>query len=481
MDVVDAIKRYGADKIAFLGLFAVALLLARFIVVSRSAIILSGPIELKYAGLSVSMPTENGWRSEKQWKYYESAFTLSSFFDAGSGRTTAMARCRYILLPTTASADALFEEKASAIGGVLANRGQIPIDISGSSFAESLQDTGPLLINWVYIENTKELFDIFFGIAKLPNGHRLDIEVYQEGDDADRAEQVFRRVTESVKLKDNQALDAGCETVAAIKSKGLGSFLGSPPAGETQDGGNFYLMKDARGRSIGFAMDVVISAPILQQNRESELYDVGEGAQSIQAASFYYIRDPYNREQATFFQGRNKLDEFTWRSETSDIVGKSGAEIILNRTGVMTIRKFGQTVEDKSYHISSAAIPNIFDTLTFSQILDSDYEEVLVEVIEADGTILPLRICRIKTDDSAVEWLFGEETTRKEVVHILKTELLDGRGFYDKVFFDGRRRILKQLLKRETEYVLERTDAETIRKEFPERADYILRKDKLLR
>jgi len=489
MDVVDATKKYGADKIAFLGLFAVALLLARLIIASKSAIVLSGPIELKYGGLSVSIPTANGWQSEKQWKYYKNAFTLSSFFDSGSGSTSAMARCRYLLLPTTAAADTLFQEKASASGGVIANTGQIPIDRAGFSFAKSLQDTGPFLINWIHIENPKELFDIFFGIAKLPNGRQLDIEVYQEGDDVDFAEQVFRRVADSVKLKDNQALDAGCEIIGEIKNKGLappigeagpGSFLGSHFTQETQNGGNFYLMKDAKGRSVGFAMDVMIAAPFLQQDREPELYDFGPEDQNIQAASFDYIRGPYNREQATFFQGRNNLDEFTWRSETSGIVGRSGAEIILDKTGVMTVRRFGRTVEDNRYHISSAAIPTIFDALIFSQILDSDYEEIFVDIINADGTILPLHICRIEKDDSVIERFFSKEAARKEVTYVLRLELLDGRGFSDQVFLDNQRRILKRFMQLEAVYIFERTDAETIQREFPERADYILQKNKML-
>ncbi|UCE99110.1 MAG: hypothetical protein JSV82_07995 [Planctomycetota bacterium] len=478
--MVYAIKKKGADKIAFLGLLLVALLLARLIIASKSTIALSKPLVLNYSGLSVSIPAGNGWKSEKRWIYHKNAFTLTAFFDSGSGSMAAVARCRYLLAPTTAAVDTLFNEKAATIGGSIANQGQIPVDISDYRFTNSSQSTGTLIVDWVHIQKPKGLFDTFYGVTHLPNGRQLDIEVYQAGADTDLAKSVFNRVAESVKIRNSQILDAGCEIVAAIKRKGLDSFFGSHFDKETKNGANFFLIKDARQRSIGFTMDVLIAAPVLQQNRETELYDFDLSAQTIQAASFYYIRRPYNREQATLFQGVNNLDEFTWRSETSRIDAKSGAEIVLDKPAVMTVRKLGETVEDNSYHISSAAIPDIFSELTFRQILDSDYKEILVDIIEADGAILPLLISRIEKDTSAIEQFFSKAADREKVTYVLKLELLDGRGFSEQVFFDNKKLILKRLLRREVIYIIERTDEDTILREFPERADYILRKSKTL-
>ena len=60
MDKTYDIRKIGGDKIALLGLFVVSLLIARFIVVSKSAILLLEPIPLTDTGLSVSMPDGNG-------------------------------------------------------------------------------------------------------------------------------------------------------------------------------------------------------------------------------------------------------------------------------------------------------------------------------------------------------------------------------------------------------------------------------------
>jgi hypothetical protein len=234
-------------------------------------------------------------------------------------------------------------------------------------------------------------------------------------------------------------------------------------------------------------MDVTIAASGPQQDDKAE---------GIEAASFDYVRGPYKHEQATVFEGQNNLGEFNWKSELGSISGRSGTEIVLDKKGVMAVRQFGRSfdfapystqsthnkrIEESGYRISPAAIPTIFDSLAFSQIIESDHEEIFVDILNADGTILPLLIRRIDRERTAIERLFEKEAARKEVAHIFRAEFMDGRDFYDEVFLDEGGRILKRLLKREAECALERTDAETLQSEFPERGDYILQRDKLPR
>lgn len=453
-------KKYAADKIALLGLLIVAVLIARLIIASRSAIVLSEPIKLNYAGLSVSVPTGNGWQSEKQWKYRENAFTLSSFFDSGSGKVTGLTSCRYLLATTPATSDMLFKEKTSAVGGAIADTGQTWTD--------------KLTINWVHIKKPKAMFDMFFGTTRLPNNRQLDIEVYQAMGDDDLAGRLFKRITESLKFEDNQLLEAGSEIIAEVKRKGLDSFLGSHFDKEPQNGApldnqsreSFFLIKDAAGRIIGFAMDVFVAAAVLQSP------DFGQDAQpDIQAASFYYIRGRHDRQQVTFFQGRNNLDEFAWTSETSRTNGRSGAEIVLDKAGTMTVSKFGPKAKDKSYRLGSAAIPDILADLTFSQMLDSSHKKILVDIIDAEGAIIPAVISRIEGQQPPA--------AEEEAAYVLKVEFLDGQGFSEQVYLDSQRQVSKRLLQQENIYTIERSSAENVLKQFPERAEFILRKKML--
>ena len=476
-------KRRGVDKIALLGLFIVAVLAAHFIVVWRSSIVLSEPIELDCAGLSVSIPSGNGWRSEKQWKYEQNGFTLSSFFDSGSGEVTALVSCRYLLSATQATLDVLFKEKVSEAGGVIAKTGQIEAGKPGFSFAKGSQNGTLLTVDWAHIKRPETLFDMFFGVAQLPNNRRLDIEVSQATGDIDLTEGIFKSVTESLKFTDNQLLEAGSKIISEIKSKGLDSFLA--PAGNEQGQGRegFFLIKEAGGRTIGFAMEVLGSHFSEMPQNGSAIEPAPEAQLNILAGSFYYIRRRYDREQATFFQSDNNLDEFVWKSESSSLIGRSGTEMVLSKDGIMTVKKFDMPRrfasqnrsggEEKDYQIGPAAIPDVLGELVFSQMLDSDRKEIFVDIIEADGRITPALVSRTEAEDSVV--------TGEEAGYVFRVEFLDGRGFSEQVYLDGQRRISKILLQQENTYTLERTSAENILREFPEQGSYILqKKDKIL-
>ena len=193
MDKTYDIKKIGSDKIALLGLFVVALLIARLIVASKSALILSEPIILTQAGLSVSMPSGNGWKSEKQWNYHENAssFSLSSNFTPGSGKPTAWAHCRYLLAAETTTPQIRFEQMASEVDGAIIKTDWMQIDT--------------LAIDWALIEKPQTPLSFIFGTAKLPNNHQLDIEVHQIMGDAEMAELAFKRIVKSLNFESSTA------------------------------------------------------------------------------------------------------------------------------------------------------------------------------------------------------------------------------------------------------------------------------------
>ena len=189
MDKTYKIRKIGGDKIALLGLFVVSLLIARMIVVSRSAILLSEPIQLSRSGLSVSMPEGNGWKSDKQWRYYKNGCSLRSVFVLGTKTPTAEARCVYI--PTTRITDlqSLFEQKASEIKGDIVKIDQIKKEA--------------LIFDWVQIENPKTSLIFIYGTAKLSQNHRLDIEVQQIMNDPWMAEQAFKKIVQNLNFEEN--------------------------------------------------------------------------------------------------------------------------------------------------------------------------------------------------------------------------------------------------------------------------------------
>ncbi len=216
MDKTYKIRKIGGDKIALLGLFIVSLLIARMIVVSRSAILLSEPIKLPRSGLSVSMPEGNGWKSDKQWRYYEDVFSLRSSFAIGTKNPTAVARCVYIPATGTADIQSLFEQKA--------------LDAKGEIVKEDRITKDTLTFDWAYIENPKESIIFIFGTARLSYNRRLDIEVWQVMNDPGMAESAFKKIVQNLifeenQLEENPLIETGSKTITQIKSKGINGFF----------------------------------------------------------------------------------------------------------------------------------------------------------------------------------------------------------------------------------------------------------------
>ncbi|MHC4394921.1 MAG: hypothetical protein ACYS1A_04635 [Planctomycetota bacterium] len=408
-------KRYSADKIVLLGLFVLALLIARFITASRSAIVLTGPIELIHTGLSVSMPAGNGWRTRKQWKYQQNSFTLTSDFVPVAGSVKAQVHCQYILAATQTEPQLRFKQKAASFDGIIAEKGQIRTD--------------NLTISWAHVKRPQTLSGIFLGTAQLPNNRQFDIDVPQTTGDTDLAERAFKAVVQNLKFHDNQLLKDGSEILAEIKTIGLNRLLDWRFAKTPQNAPAFFLMKNAAGQTAGFTMDLFANS---DQNSQ---FNMG-------AKSFSYIRKPYARERRTYFKSDNGFNEFIWESRTTSLADRSAARIVLDRTGLMTVSKLSPSAEEKNYQLNPAAIPKILLELLFSRMLDSDYEKIIVDIIEADGTITPA--------------LVSKTAAAEKDLYVLRAELLNRRNLY------------------------EPTGIESILKQFPERTNYILQKNRLL-
>ena len=100
------------------------------------------------------------------------------------------------------------------------------------------------------------------------------------------------------------------------------------------------------------------------------------------------------------------------------------------------------------------------------QMLVSDSKDAVVDLIDADGGIAPAFISKIETED--VPYEFSLQT-------------LDNRGIVERIMLDGKKQISKVLLRQQDTYILERTTAEDILMYFPERSEYILQTDKMLK
>jgi hypothetical protein len=438
MNNTQETKNPGYDKIALLGLFMLSLLLANSIVFFKSRISFSDPIRLSKTGLSVSMPSGHNWQSEKQWKYQENIFSLSSLFPRGSERPTAWANCQYLLSAETTTPQMRFEQRASAIDAVVTETNQTKTDT--------------LTIDWARIDIPELHFSMFFGTSRLPDNRQLDIEVSQIAGEGELTEQIFKRIIESLKFEDNRLLKDGAEVVAEIKRRGIDSFLNS------QNQQAYFLIKDEAKRNIGFTMDMIIDSDIDGSATDDQ--------PDIRAAGQFYLQGQNSVEHATFFQCSNNLDQFVYKSETSSRIGRIVAEIVLNTPDVITIRKLQTQTDEKSYCLGPAMIPEVFLDQLLMQMLVSEKKQIIVDIIEATGKIIPTLLTEIETTEDI--------TADKDAAFAFELELLDGRGFSERLYLNERKQIYKRLARQDNLYILERTGAENIASEFPEHAGRIL-------
>lgn len=437
MDKTVRTKKIAADKIAFLGLLIAALLIARLIIASRAAIVLSEPIVLEYSGVSIAVPTGQGWRSEYEWLYQDDRFSLNSIFVPQSTNPSILVHCQYLLASEEITAKAMFDRRAMKIRGSIEETGQT--------------ETGTLTLEWAHIQKTKNLFNTFIGTVLLPNNRRLNIEVDEVTGDAEAARRLFSKIAETVNFEDNRLLAAGTDIVSSIKSTGLDRFL------HDTDRQSLFLVKDAARRTIGFTTELLVDS---QQNHPL----------NIRGVSLVYMPGRYALELASVFHSDNSFDEFEWHIESVGLTRSTGTEITAQYQGPITVKRIGSQAMEKSYHPGGAMIPVILVNMVFEQMLDSNYEKIAVDVIKTDGTIAPMIISRAQAKDKAGD--------TEKIEYALRAELLDGRGFSELTFFDSQKQIVGSILKQDRVYLFERTDMATILTLFPQQAEYFLKKEK---
>jgi len=416
--------------------------------------VFSEPIGLSHTGLSVSMPSGNGWQAGEQWEYRENTFILSAVFLPVSRKPAATVQCRYLLAAPQTDTDIQFQQWADALDGEIAQTG--------------LLEAGTLAVHWVHIKEREAQRTVFFATVQLPNGRQFEIELHEATGDTDRARNVFMGVAESLKFEDVPLLAAGGRVVAQIKNRGLSELLHRPTEKKSDKGATgreFFLIKDASKQPIGFTMDV-FSFP---QRASKTSDDSTVSSVDVQIESILYVRGKYPQEQASIFKCNNSLDEFFWKNEGRSLAGATAAEITARQTGVMTVTLLAPRPYRRDYQLGPAAIPDFFFDHLLSQMLDGDYQEIIADLIDTQGKIIPTLISKIQIDDTA-----GLED---QAQFAFKLEFLDGRGFSETVYLDSQRQVKRRILHQQGLYILERTDAQTVLKQFPERAGILQQTD----
>jgi hypothetical protein len=437
------LRRDIAEKIALPVILVISILAARLVVGLRSAVTLSGLIELSRSGLSVRMPLGNGWQCESKWIYQDNGFIIRSTLTVNPANQS-QARCRYLLATEAVTPEQRFDEQAAGLEGKVVETGQLKVNHLAVEWARIIR----------YIGEESDLsglgiaaYETIFGICELPAGRQLEIEVLSQEEGL--CWNAFERIAKGVRFNDNGLLQAGAEVIGEVKSGGLADIspdVLSPERNLT----SAFIILNSRGRAIGFMTNAIVAE--------------NEAQPTVKAAYYYYFRRPLPDEQVGFFRGDAAFEQFTWKVEASSHEGTKGIEME-GKNGVLTTsfaadRRSGS--EENEYVLGQAAVPDVVLELVEKKLLDSSREEIIVDVIRSDGTVAPVYIEKI-----------SPTVARQAYAYALRFEILDGRGYWQQIYYDQAKQPAKILLGQDTIFTFQHATANQIAEAFPERADIV--------
>lgn len=428
-----------AKTIAMPALLVISLLAARLVMQSKTGIRMSAPIDLNRSGLSVSMPSGNGWQCKEKWSFEESSFNVSSIFAVSRLNDRAYAQCRYLL--------AAGEETPTE---------RLDHEYSGKKLITTGQSTeGNLTANWATI-NTDSGIEIILGVCELADGRQLEIEVLQNASEQNTAKDIFEKIFKSIRFSDNGLLRAGTRLISDIRNEGLDI------ARDNDSSVSFFTIADPHNKIIGFTMDAVA---LVRTDANA----------AINAADYYYLKGTVSDEQVSYFRGDANLRQFTWRVEASSKTGRKGIEMTAD-SGMLTVRRLRAGLpfdkrtdrETDKYELGETAVPDTVLDPILAKALDINEQAVIIDIIRADGTVIPVYIeksppAQNRTDSNS-----------------LRLEWLDGRNYWQQIYYDSSKKTTKTILGQETTYTLNVSDANEIIKLFPERANLVHDKSPLL-
>jgi hypothetical protein len=427
------LKKFGADKIAFLGMFIISLLIAWLIVSINSALTFSEPIELAHSGFSICVPTGKDWQSNKKWQYEDNTFVLSSNLLFEQNLPAIAVNCRYYLTSEDLNPRTWLERQAQVANNAIVEKGEI--------------QKGNLSVHWAHIEIP---FTVYWASAELPNNRTIDVEVIQTRPDIDIAEKVFWKVIDKLDFREDNPVKNGEEIVNQVRSRGIDTFI------DDHNKEVCFFILDSSGYNVGFTIDQLSLANAADQN-------------DIHGTSQFFFAGPSARQQYTSFRSDKNFSAYTWQGQTIARAGRAVTQIVSNQNGSINVMsRVNNVPRQTTYTNASDIVPSIFLELFVSQFVRDNFQEAVIDVIESSGRVTPALISFAPAQEEA-----------QDVSIAVKLEFMDGRDYSQLLYLDKDGHISKEIMHYEQEYKLEKTDIESIRQQFPGQAVNIIEQNLL--
>ncbi len=432
----DIIRKYSLEEVALLAMFAFGLLIAGLIVVRRGRIEMSEPVELPHSGLSLSLPAGPGWERSAGWSYETSTseFSLSARLRVGN-QLGGVVHCRYLLASAETDPEQVLTERLAAATLQAARWDRIDNDVT---------------VHWVEAGRPGRVADTFLGVAALDHGRVLEISVRAPVDHL-LADKVFRLIAESVVFVSDEFISRGAGFVRRFRSRGLGDIIQQQ---KVADGESIYLINDAVGKPAGFRIETF--------RKSAE----GSDWSSVAVERIHYTVGTRGQASKSHFECTDRLDRFIWQSGRMSRRAPHAiaTEIELADDGSMHIRG-ATSSQELTYRPGEHAVAEILIDQVTRAFLGAYENEALIDLILADGTIIPAVISTVDVSrDTENKW---------GAAYSVRVRFLHGGEAYVQSYFDFEKNLVGKIEKNRRVLYWHKSDRKTLAETFDNLERYL--------
>ena len=424
--------KYSVAEVVLLVTFAFSLLVGYYIVQERQKIGLSAPIKLDYTGVSVSLPSGEGWKSSGPWQFRENAsdYMLSAQLNS-RGRILAIVRWRYILASEKITTYQLLAKRAADGGAEIVKTSQY-----------SVEDT---IIEWAQATVPGGLKNVFFGIVQLDNGRTLEVDAMAPSDQ-DLAKLIFRKVCNSLKYRPNDLLDKGDNFIANIKNFGAVNLI-EKDTGSTWE--KVYIIDGNTGNTSGYTLETFSkinpSADSMNIKSDKRKYLSYEGG---------WIKEN------SFFKCDNRFDSFFMQTRLSSSSADRLHMIVIDHNSTNGMKVVSQALsEDLVSWPGNNIVPEVLLDSIMPAYIDCEYTDMMIDTVRSDGQIVPVLVSKISSE-------LAKELDPK-AYYAVRLDFLDLVKKRQQILFDQDKNIIKKIDSPREAQVWLRSNRKTLLEKFP--------------
>lgn len=443
-------NKYSPAEVALLVIFAFGLLLSFLVVSARKKIQFSDPLEAPFDGITVSMPSGNGWQSQNKWQYsgIENAFAIKSVLVQSNVRLAHIS-WQYNIAAEEKKTEEIISV-ASSTAGFLKVRTE-NINIGGLEFT-TLIFTSPSKARPDGIEN------YYYATARLPFGREIKLEVLAIAD-ADFASRIFDSAIKKIKYTEDKRLAIGEDFIKRSKSSGAAALIKRETERTSR---RIYLAREYSPANAinaseyqGFTIDVFSPGKDLRRRG------------GINASAFNYIDGPVGWIGSGLFSCDRSINNFEWKSKQSSLDKRreTGVEIkyadgVLRCYDVHSMTD--RIIKERVYNPSPLSIPELFLDSLAAAFLDQNTENALIDIILPDGRIVPAEISKTA---------IAASPSMPTAVSAVRFSMYNKHGKYYELLFDQSGKIVGKIEKIGITFELKRTNIKEVIAQFDQWSD----------